>query len=422
MTSIITEESVDSNVEKFSLFKNSRYKKWFIADTATEITTGLNSLAFPLLALHCTGSSASAGTLVAFSSVGSLLGLLPGGVIADKYNRRKMNIIFSIVAIASYLLVIIYLQNRWDLKFVLATLFAIVSFSTAILAPVFTASLKQLVPRSKFAQAMGANEARSALLALAVPPLSGFLIGLSGILPILVSVVCLITSILSFPAVPSGAEMRSSRIVRPGEFFSGFSIILGNKILKTLVLSGMLINVAVSVVMLVLIFSFNKANVDPVNIGFAQTGIAVGAMVGAVLSGYLSSRVKSGLLIIISLLWVLICLLLLVFSADILTTAIFAALAVVPGPVLNATLIGYTLTVIPESQQGRSDAALSLIASGAAPFAPLIAGVGTASLPGNLPILVSMTLILIAICLCVASPEIRSLQRGTEWAVAENKN
>ena len=123
-----------------------------------------------------------------------------------------------------------------------------------------------------------------------------------------------------------------------------------------------------------------------------------------------------------SLLWVLICLLLLVFSADILTTAIFAALAVVPGPVLNATLIGYTLTVIPESQQGRSDAALSLIASGAAPFAPLIAGVGTASLPGNLPILVSMTLILIAICLCVASPEIRSLQRGTEWAVAENKN
>lgn len=56
------------------------------------------------------------------------------------------------------------------------------------------------------------------------------------------------------------------------------------------------------------------------------------------------------------------------------------------------------------------------------PTSSRIAGVGTASLPGNLPILVSMTLILIAICLCVASPEIRSLQRGTEWAVAENKN
>lgn len=75
MTSIITEESVDSNVEKFSLFKNSRYKKWFIADTATEITTGLNSLAFPLLALHCTGASASAG--IAGVGTASLPGNLP---------------------------------------------------------------------------------------------------------------------------------------------------------------------------------------------------------------------------------------------------------------------------------------------------------------------------------------------------------
>lgn len=419
MTSILAKEPVNYNIENFGLLKNSMYKRWFVADTATEVTTGLNSLVFPLLAVHFTGSSASAGILVASSSIGSLLGLLPGGLVADKCNRRKTNILFSVVAIVSYFLIIISLQNNWDLSFLLGAFFAIISFSTAVLIPVFTASLKQLVPRSEFAQAMGANEARSALLALAVPPLAGFLMSVSGILPLAVAMVCLTSSIFLFPAVPSGVALESNHKIHLSEFFSGFSIIWRNNVLKTLVVSGMLINVAVSTVMLVLIFSFKEADIDPMNIGLAQTGVAIGATVGAAASGYLGTRVKSGFLIIFSLLWILIWLLFIVSSSDILTTAIFAALAVIPGPILNATLMGYTLAIIPESQQGRSDAALSLIASGAAPLAPFIAGVGTASLPGNLPILVSVILILVAVCLCCANSGVRSLQKGAEWTSAE---
>lgn len=303
--------------------------------------------------------------------------------------------------------------------FLLGAFFAIISFSTAVLIPVFTASLKQLVPRSEFAQAMGANEARSALLALAVPPLAGFLMSVSGILPLAVAMVCLTSSIFLFPAVPSGVALESNHKIHLSEFFSGFSIIWRNNVLKTLVVSGMLINVAVSTVMLVLIFSFKEADIDPMNIGLAQTGVAIGATVGAAASGYLGTRVKSGFLIIFSLLWILIWLLFIVSSSDILTTAIFAALAVIPGPILNATLMGYTLAIIPESQQGRSDVALSLIASGAAPLAPFIAGVGTASLPGNLPILVSVILVLVAVCLCCANSGVRSLQKGAEWTSAE---
>lgn len=409
---------ITENVENHSsnLLKNTGYKRWFIADTATEIATGINSLVIPLLALHFMQSSASAGFLVSVSSIGSLIGLLPGGYIADTYNRRKVNLIFSTIAITGYLSIILAIREQISSGALLAFLFAIISFSTAVLAPVFTSSLKQLVPSAKFAQAMGANEARSALLALAVPPVAGLLAGISGVFPCVVALVCLVSSIAVFPSLPL---RTTEKLQNKDGVLVGFSLIWKNPALRTLMFAGMLINAAVSTVMLVLIFSLKQENVTVFNIGLVQTAIAVGALSGAILSGFVVPRIKSGVLIIGSLCWISVFLCVVALSTNILFITIFAAISVVPGPMLNATLMGYTLSITPAHQQGRLDAAMSLIASLAAPVAPLISGIGTEVLPGKLAILFAVAFIVVAVLLCLLSPEIRTLQKGRDWAQEE---
>ena len=44
----------------------------------------------PLLTLAVTGSPAVAGTVAAAQALGGVIGFLPGGVLADRYDRRLL--------------------------------------------------------------------------------------------------------------------------------------------------------------------------------------------------------------------------------------------------------------------------------------------------------------------------------------------
>ena len=72
------------------LHRNHNYLWWLASDTGTAFGTALQSFAIPLLALYVTGSPAQAGIVAAIGQVGRVVAILPGGVLADRHDRRML--------------------------------------------------------------------------------------------------------------------------------------------------------------------------------------------------------------------------------------------------------------------------------------------------------------------------------------------
>ena len=73
----------------------------------------------PLLTLAVTGSPAVAGTVAAAQALGGVIGFLPGGVLADRYDRRLLRtwsaVIGLVLSAAIAVLAALGLLDAWAL-------------------------------------------------------------------------------------------------------------------------------------------------------------------------------------------------------------------------------------------------------------------------------------------------------------------
>ncbi|EED6225561.1 MFS transporter, partial [Salmonella enterica subsp. enterica serovar Haifa] len=96
--------------------------------------------------------------------------------------------------------------------------------------------------------------------------------------------------------------------------------------------------------------------------------------------------------------------------------AIVLGASVLPLPALNAAMMGYFMVATPTRLLGRANSALGVLAMGAMPFAPLIAGFGLAGLGREGTILICAALCLIAAGLALGNRALRGLPVEARWA------
>ena len=72
-----------------SLWRGTDYGKWFVADSCTSLSSSIQGFALPLIAQTVTGSPAQATLLDSIMTMISSVLRLPGGVVQDKYDRKK---------------------------------------------------------------------------------------------------------------------------------------------------------------------------------------------------------------------------------------------------------------------------------------------------------------------------------------------
>lgn len=72
-----------------SLWRGTDYGKWFVADSCTSLSSSIQGFAMPLIAQTVTGSPAQATLLDSIMTIISSVLRLPGGVVQDKYDRKK---------------------------------------------------------------------------------------------------------------------------------------------------------------------------------------------------------------------------------------------------------------------------------------------------------------------------------------------
>lgn len=152
-----------------------------ISQTGTEVT----QIAFPLLILAVTGSAAFAGLLTSGELTVYALITLPAGLIADRFNRRRL-LVWSDLTRAVLLggLTLSVLLGHVQLALVIAVAM-IVSVFDAVFGPAQDAALKELVPPRQLTDAATMDEARLRASRLIGPVLGGWLFALARWVPFL---------------------------------------------------------------------------------------------------------------------------------------------------------------------------------------------------------------------------------------------
>lgn len=402
------------------LRKNADYVRWLAGDTLSELGNGVRAFAAPLIAFDVTRSFALAGLVGAAQAIATAVCQLPGGLLTDRFDRKKLMVISGLtgtllfcVAAAAYLSG--FLDAWW-----LLTIAVLAGIRSGLFSAVTNAALKNIVDADTLPRALSANQARDAALALTAGPLGGALFGLQRALPFLVSAITSLGLVLAARGIQRSLAVtnRASRVHVARDLTQGLRWLWRDPALRAVLIASMLINLATNGIFLTVTLTLQDASVPTWQIGLLGTGLAVGTLLGALFSGRLLDRIAAGKLVVAGI--VSVCLLFVPFTAthDLRIVVACLVLAGLALPVTNAALGGYMVVRTPSDLQGRVNAAEALLAT-----ALVSVGVGQAGWGlerwGYAPtVSLFVGVLALSAALVTAHPAIRRIPLASTWKQA----
>jgi Major Facilitator Superfamily len=340
------------------------------------IGTQSGLIAYPLLVLSLTGSAAKAGVVAFARALSSTLLALPAGVVADRWNRRRLMIAADavrVLAVGSLAAAIVL--DRLDFWMV-----PVIAFVEGSGAAVFLAAeagaLRAVVPVRQLPEAAGARSGRQAAVWLAGPPLGGALFGIARALPFLVDAISYACSTVSLLAMrtPFQEAREPDRSPLRSRLAEAFRYLWGHRFLRTCAfLFGLANFIGPGVLLAVVVLGQRQG----------QSGGRVGALVaafgGCLLLGSFTAPLVRRLLpvrgVLLLELWTWVgCALFVVWpNVYVLTASILPTAVAIPST--DSVVHGYRLAMTPDRLVGRVESFWSTISLLIAPLGPLVAGI-----------------------------------------------
>ena len=338
--------------------------------------TQSSSVAYPLLVLAVTHSSAQTGVVAFMRVLPFTVFALPAGVAADRWNRRRLMVgadavrVAAIAALAAA--IIVHHTPLWGI--------AIAAFiegaGAALFSAAYAGALRSVVPTRQLPAAAAAQTGRQAAVRLGGPPLGGALFGLARALPFVVDALSYAFSTVSLLLMrtpfqeerePETAPLRS----RLGE---GFRYLWSRPFLRTCALLFGLANFIGPGLLLAVVILGRRQGLS---------GGAVGALIAAfgaclLLGSFLSSFVRRLLpvrAVLVLELWTWAgCAAFVVWpNVYVLTASLLPTALAIPST--DSVVHGYRIAMTPDRLLGRAEAAWDTVALLIAPLGPLLAGV-----------------------------------------------
>jgi predicted MFS family arabinose efflux permease len=395
------------------LLHNGDYLKLLSGQTISSIGSAMSSFVFTLLGLAITGSPVQAGLVGAAGALGQTLMSLPGGALADRWNRRRIMIGYSLAGTVLYGSVAV---AGWLHALTLPHLLAVSLLSGAgyvMFVPAEAGALRQIVNSDDIGTAMAANSGRQNLAGLIGAPLGGLLYSIGRVIPVAIDALSylVMTAMLATIRHPLPAAEPDGDGPEPmlKAIRSGLTWMFRQPALRTIAAVATILNFAANGTFIVLILSMQQRGVPTSVIGLLETGIGAGGLLGAIAAPKLLAKFSTGKITIVSG-WITT----VTFSATAFTTRapVLIALpmiAIFLLPALNSGLFGYQMLITPDNLQGRARSAVMFLATSTNPLAPFLGGLllGTA---GTRPaLLVFGGLLAVAAVLLTVSRSIRSI-------------
>lgn len=279
----------------FGLLKtNAAFRAVFCARFISILALGLMAIAIPVQIQALTGSTLLVGLAVTLAGSGMFAGLLMGGVLADRYERRRL-ILFARstcgigfvglcvnAALPEPSLSAIYLLAVWD------------GFFGAVGVTALLAATPALVGRENIVQAGAISMLTVRFGSILSPAIGGAVIASAGVawnygLAALGTVLTLIP-LLRLPQLQPPPQPREHPL---RALIGGFTFLLQNKVIGMVALVGALLTMASAVRVLYPAIS-GMWHVSTGHLGLMYAAVPLGAAIGAFTSGRVAQVARPG--------------------------------------------------------------------------------------------------------------------------------
>lgn len=400
------------------LARNHDFTALWVGQTVSALGTRMSLFVFPLLAFALTGSALMAALAEGVHLLGLVVALLPGGVLADRLDRRRVMRTASGAGVLLYAsLAVAGATGHLGLAHLL-----VVGLLTGACAGVFlpaeTSAVRTVVRREDLPTALSQNQAREHVAGLLGAPLGGVLYAVTRWLPFAVDAVTFAVSWVLLgrirtdlsPAVVDGPRARVRDDLRAGARF-----VLNHPLLRTLLVWSALTNLMVNAVFFTAVLRLIQDGVDPFHLGLVETAAGLAGIVGAVFAPWIIDRCRTGWLTI-AIAWSFVPLLvpMALWSSPVVVAAAIG-LVLLLNPAGNAGIGAYRLTVTPAELVGRSQSFSTFVSSAAMPLAPVIAGGSLALLGGEGAMFVLGAGVALTALIPTLSRTVRVVPRPAVW-------
>jgi MFS family permease len=283
-----------------------RFAKLWAGSTASALGSGLTLIAAPLYVAARTSSPLIVSATTGVSWLPWLLFALPGGVLVDRVDRRRLMIAIDWARVAAMgVLAVALLAGRADIALLDGVLF-VINTGEVVFRSASQAMTPSVVPRADLERANGWLVGGTTVMqGLVAGPLGGFLFVLAVSVPffvnagtyalsaVLVGLVAGTYRVASRPE-PASAGAGQGRASVRAELADGFRWLAAQRVLRTMAVLIGLLNLTLTAATAVLVLlARDRLHLGAVGYGALFSCEAVGAVLGSVRGDWLIKRVTA---------------------------------------------------------------------------------------------------------------------------------
>jgi MFS family permease len=338
--------------------------------------TQSSSVAYPLLVLAVTHSSAQTGVVAFMRVLPFTLFALPAGVAADRWNRRRLMVGADAVRVAAIgalaAAIIVHHTPLWGI--------AIAAFiegaGAALFSAAYAGALRSVVPTRQLPAAAAAQTGRQAAVRLGGPPLGGALFGVARALPFVVDALSYAFSTVSLLLMrtPFQEEREPETAPLRSRLAEGFRYLWSRPFLRTCALLFGLANFMGPGLLLAVVILGRRQGLSGGAVGTLIAAFGACLLLGSFLSSFVRRLLPVRAVLVLELwTWVGCAAFVAWPNVYVLTASLLPTALAIPST--DSVVHGYRIAMTPDRLLGRAEAAWDTVALLIAPLGPLLAGV-----------------------------------------------
>ena len=287
----------------FSLLKtNANFRAIFIARLMSVLGIGMLNVAVPVQIYELTGSSLQVGFAVALDGMGMFVGLMLGGVLADRMDRKWLilasrficGVGFVLLALNAYLsepsLWAVYAISLWD------------GFFSAIGLTALMASIPHLVGRENIPTAGALSMLVVRIGSVISPAVAGVVIVSFGVTwnytLAAIGTLCTLITLVTLPNMKPEKGGPQEHPIK--SLLDGFTFVFTHKVIRAVVALGTLEAVTKSIRILFPALAATAFGGGAFEVGLMYSAVPVGSTLGALTSGWIRGLRRPGVVMLIT--------------------------------------------------------------------------------------------------------------------------